>query len=124
MPFLADQKDFSNGALVFVRKLNERTTSDSARTQERILVMSDSTEDLLVKIGQQTETLLLELQRLQAENTRLQELIDSHNSILDITCMNMKGIGKCDAYNTRGRNCPDCPMEYKIELQESGDAES
>jgi cell division septum initiation protein DivIVA len=65
-------------------------------------------------------SLLKQNEKLKAEVARFRESIESHNSGLDMSCVNQKGTGRCEAYNIRGRDCPDCPRDYKIELQEKG----
>lgn len=57
---------------------------------------------------------------LKDENVRLRSAIADHNAGLDMLCVQRKGLGRCDDYNIRNRDCPDCPRDNRVDIQESG----
>jgi hypothetical protein len=60
------------------------------------------------------------IRQLEAENRNLREHIRTHNA----ACYKMCGGEKCNPYQSRGLECPDCSKGWAIEIeglgQESG----
>ena len=74
----------------------------------------------IARLQQQKELAYKEVEIQVAKVARLREAIEQHNSGLDMSCANQKGLGRCDDYNIRKRDCPDCPRDFRIDLKESG----
>ena len=46
----------------------------------------------------------------------LEQAIDSHNAECRGACTRAAATGRCKPYTSRGRECPDCPQDWKIVL--------
>lgn len=52
---------------------------------------------------------------LLEEVERLKGLISEHNRGCRISCAAQRVTGRCRDYVKRGRNCPDCPLDWLID---------
>ena len=85
--------------------------------------MNDPTVEYLLEEKAKDE---LEMARLndyideyKATIVGLKQLIKDHNDDMDQRCAWYDGTGRCEAYTTRGKTCPDCPREDRIKIDET-----
>ena len=80
--------------------------------------------DQLAEARAEVERLTHDVERHQriatehiAEAERLTGILQAHNDECDRACREDRDPLRCDAYLSRGRTCPDCPMDEKINFR-------
>lgn len=67
------------------------------------------------------EHLTRKCNKLEAENAKLRGAINEHNKEKEHQCAMNNHDGSCNPYIARGRKCPNCPRDDRIEaLKEIG----
>ena len=74
--------------------------------------------DLITKLRSYHPTSAYSTTMRQAadEIERLRNLIHEHNAGMEAECEWVIHYGRCDGYIERGRKCPDCSCDKKIDL--------
>ena len=58
---------------------------------------------------------VVERDRLRAENEELKTKIEQHNNAVESACKWMQANRGCNDYIQRGMQCPDCPKDWQID---------